>query len=61
MNVPANPGRLRHIPVRLRVTVDPAKWPQSEDLADDVRRFVVAAVKASSHGGAIIDARRDRL
>lgn len=67
MPAPKRP-RLRHIPVRLRVSVDPEKWSEhfaSVDhaaLPDAVRRYVVGLVQDSdaAHAGAIVSSRRDQ-
>lgn len=65
---PARPKRprLRHIPVRLLVSVDPEKWlpPVSRDaLPDAVRRYVVGLVQesAAAREGVIVSSRRAGL
>jgi hypothetical protein len=59
---------LRHIPVRLRVTVDPEAWDRvfgtgttHTAIAEDVRRYVVEQLNGSDarHEGAIVAVRRD--
>lgn len=69
MPAPRKP-RLRHIPVRLRVSVDPDQWRQifgrgDETLAEideGVRGYVLGRVQDSdaSREGAIVGARRDQ-
>lgn len=68
MPAPRKP-RLRHIPVRLRVSVDPATWRAvygrgNETLAEideDVRSYVLHAIQGSAayNARAIVSARRD--
>ena len=66
---PAAPqGRLVHVPIRVRVTVDEAAWlvrhgGTVDDLVDAVRRCVPEALRESSaaRAGLIVSARRDRL
>jgi hypothetical protein len=70
MPAPRKP-RLRHIPVRLRVSVDPERWRAvygrgDETLAEieeDVRVYVLSQVQesAAAHDAAIVGARRDGL
>lgn len=58
MNPPAPAARLRHIPVRLRVTVDPEVWGKTgKDLAADVRDFCVEHIREA--GPLIVAVRRD--
>lgn len=63
-------SRLQHVPIRLRVSVDPQAWvetygtePARAAVADDVRRYVVTQVQesAAAHEGAIVAVRRDQL
>lgn len=68
MPAPRKP-RLRHVPVRLRVSVDPAVWREvygrgDETLAEideDVRTYVLDAIQqsAAAQERAIVSARRD--
>jgi len=66
---PAAPqGRLVHVPVRIRVSVDEAAWLERhggsvDDLVDAVRRYVPEALRESSaaRAGLIVSARRDRF
>lgn len=56
------PARLRHVPVRLRVTVDPKHWAEAHGTAPDklddaVRRHVVALVAESPD---VVSVRRDQ-
>ena len=51
-------SRLRHIPVRLRVTVDPKVWNETgAKLEDDVRNYVVERLR--EHAALLIAVRRD--
>lgn len=62
MTPPAKRTRLRHVPVRITVAVDPKEWAKGHpgvDLPEEVRRHVVEVVKASDP--AIVNARRDGL
>lgn len=61
-------GRLVHVPVRVRVSIDEAAWLErhggtADDLAEAVRRYVPEALRDSSasRAGLIVSARRDRL
>lgn len=52
------PTRLRHVPVRLRVTVDPTAWGKTgRELESDVRDFCVKHIREQP---LVIDARRDK-
>lgn len=64
----ASRGRLVHVPVRVRLSIDEAAWLERhggsvDDLADAVRRYVPEALRESSaaRAGLIVSARRDRL
>lgn len=52
------PARLRHIPVRLRVTVDPKVWGDTKNLENDVRDYVVERLR--HHASLLIAVRRDQ-
>lgn len=67
MPAPRKP-RLRHVPVRLRVSVDPEAWREIYSVAEgdtalvaDVRQYVLGLVNesAAAREGAIVSARRD--
>jgi hypothetical protein len=65
----ARKPQLRHVPVRLRVSVDPDQWRASygrgdemlAEVDEDVRVYVLGQVQESAafHEGAIVSARRD--
>jgi hypothetical protein len=59
---------LKHIPVRLRVSVDPARWTErygtpAADIPDAVRRLAVTLMQesAAAQAGAIVSVRRAGL
>lgn len=68
MSTPRSSG-LEHVSVRLRVSVDRAKWigaygvPPDADIAAAVRRYVVQAIHESeaARSKAIAGVRRDQL
>jgi len=68
---PARKPRLRHVPVRLRVSIDPQRWrdtygrgdEKGAALDEDVRRYVLDAIQqgTAAREGAIASVRRDGL
>ena len=61
---PGRTPKLKHVVVRMRVSVDVAKWRElfgDEPGLEDVRRQVVKLVRESetAKAGAIVSARRD--
>lgn len=68
MPAPMHPRRrpqLRHVVVRMRVSVDPKKWAEvfgePGDLVEAVRAWAPGALERSSPVGVVAAVRRDQL